>query len=59
MGNSTFKRTFQSHLDPDEIQTESKWSIDQAFMSFLLSLEAHSQYSITYIYLYKVQELSF
>ncbi len=27
MGNSTFKRTFQSHLDPDEIQTESKRSL--------------------------------
>ncbi len=26
MGNSMFKRTFQSHLDPDEIQTESKQS---------------------------------
>ncbi len=24
MGNGTFKRTFQSHLDPDEIMTESK-----------------------------------
>ncbi len=27
MGNSTFKRTFQSHLDPDEIPTESKRSL--------------------------------
>ncbi len=27
MGNSTFKRTFHSHLDPDEIQTESKRSL--------------------------------
>ncbi len=27
MGNSTFKRTFQSHLDPNEIQTESKRSL--------------------------------
>ncbi len=27
MGNRTFKRTFQSHLDPDKIQTESKRSL--------------------------------
>ncbi len=27
MGNSTFKRTFQSHLDPDEIQTQKKRSL--------------------------------
>ncbi len=27
MGNSMFKRTFQLHLDPDEIQAESKRSL--------------------------------
>ncbi len=29
MGNGTFKRMFQSHLDPDEILTESKQSLIQ------------------------------
>ncbi len=40
MGNATFKRTFQSHIDPDEILTESKH-----ICQFSFYLAALSQYT--------------
>ncbi len=56
MENGTFKRMFQSHLDPDEILTESKWSSIQCntvqYLALSISLEASSQYLFTNIFIY-------